>query len=106
MVTSICQVISGDKGEEMDWDLHKTILHPEARISSNYVDEEGNIKLVFYFGEYMNEYRDYFRENYLNEKDVNVVIEIFGNMAHVFSTFESYNNAGDSTPYKKGTASI
>jgi|AntRauTorcE11898_2_1112593.scaffolds.fasta_scaffold14681_1 hypothetical protein len=107
IVTSIYQVISGDKGEERNWDLHKTIFHPEARIISNYVDEEGKYQISFFtVDEYMNQFRDYFKENNTYEKDVNRVIEIFGNMAHVFSTFESYRNAEDSTPYKLGTASI
>jgi hypothetical protein len=107
IVTSIYEVVSGDKGEERNWDLHKTIFHPEARIISNYVDEEGKYQISFRTAdEYMNQFRDYFKVNNTYEKDVNRVIEIFGNMAHVFSTFESYRNAEDSTPYRLGTASI
>ncbi len=107
IVSSIYQIVSGEKGEERDWELHKTIFHPEARIITNYVDENGEYQIYFLsVDEYMDQYKDYFKNNFLFERDVNREIERFGNMAHVFSTFESYEKSGDSIPYKKGTASI
>ncbi len=107
IVSSIYEIVSGEKGEERNWELHQTIFHPEAQIISNYVDKNGEYQIYFLtVDEYMDQYRDYFKENYLFEQDVNREIEKFGNMAHVFSTFESYEKPGDSIPYKKGTASI
>ncbi len=107
IVSSIYQVISGKKGEDRDWELHKTIFHPEARIISNYVDENGEYQISFLtVDEYMEKYRTYFKNINLYEKDSNREIEIFNNMAHVFSTFESYKSPDDPDPVNIGTASI
>jgi hypothetical protein len=107
IVTSIYEVVSGEEGENRDWDLHRTIFHPEAQIVTNYLNDHGEYQIDFYdFEDYVNNYSDYFKNNNNFEVDVNRKIEIFGNLAHVFSTFESYKNAEDSTPYRLGTASI
>lgn len=107
IVSSIYKVVSGKKGEERDWELHKTIFHPNAQIISNYVNEEGEYQIRFLsVDEYMNKYRSYFKGMNLYEKDSNREIEIFENMAHVFSTFESYRTPYDVEPFKIGTASI
>ena len=107
IVSSIYQVVSGAKGEARDWALHKTIFHPEGQIISNYVNEKGEYQVLFLsVDEYMEKYKDYFKNMNLYEKDSNRVIEINNNMAHVFSTFESYKSPHDSIPYKIGTASI
>lgn len=107
IVSSIYEVVSGKKGEERDWKLHKTIFHPEARIISTYRNNEGEYEISFLsVDEYMKKYRSYFKGITLFEKDSNREIEINNNMAHVFSTFESYKNQNDSIPFKIGTASI
>lgn len=107
IVTSIYEIVSGEEGEERDWELHRTIFHPEAKIISNYVDEQGEYQILFNDVEgYVDTFRDYFKNNDLYEVDVNREIEEFGNMAHVLSTFESYNTPEESTPYKQGLASI
>ncbi len=107
IVSSIYQVVSGAKGEDRDWELHKTIFHPEGQIISNYVNEKGEYQVRFLsVDEYMEKYKDYFKNMNLYEKDSNREIEINNNMAHVFSTFESYKSANDSIPSKIGTASI
>lgn len=107
IVTSIYEVVSGKKGEERDWELHRTIFHPEANIISNYVNEEGEYEILFNDVEgYIDTYSDYFKDNDLYEVDVNREVDVFGNMAHVLSTFESYNTPDEATPYKQGVASI
>lgn len=107
IVTSIYEVVSGKKGEERDWELHRTIFHPEANIISNYVNEQGEYKIHFNDIEgYIETYSDYFKANDLYEVDVNRKVEVFGNMAHVLSTFESYNTPDEETPFKRGVASI
>lgn len=107
IVTSIYEVVSGKKGEERDWELHRTIFHPEANIISNYVDEQGEYQILFNDVEgYIDTYSDYFKANDLYEVDVKRKVEVFGNMAHVLSTFESYNTPDETTPYKQGVASI
>lgn len=107
IVTSIYEVVSGKKGEERDWGLHRKIFHPEAKIITNYVNDQGRYQIHFNgVEEYVDTYREYFKNNNLHEVDVNRKVEIFGNMAHVLSTFESYNTPDESTPYKQGIASI
>lgn len=107
IVTSVYEVVSGEVGEDRDWDLHRTIFHPGAQIVANYVDDEGNYQIHFNDVEgYVSNYRDYFKENDLHEVDINRKVEVFGNLAHVLSTFESYKKPDDSTAYKQGMASI
>lgn len=107
IVTSVYKVVSGEKGEDRDWDLHRTIFHPDAQIVTNYVNDEGDYQIHFNdIEEYVDNYREYFKKNDLHEVDVNRKIEVFGNLAHVLSTFESYRKPDDSAPYKQGIASL
>ncbi|AVR46811.1 hypothetical protein C7S20_16940 [Christiangramia fulva] len=107
IVSAVYQVISGKKGEDRNWKLHKTIFHPKARIISNFANDKGEYEVKFLsVDEYIDTYRDYFKGIDLYEKDLIHETEVFGNMAQVFSTYGSFSGPNDSEPFKIGTASI
>ncbi len=107
IVSSIYEVVSGKKGEERNWELMKIIFHPDARLIMNYTNKEGEHEIYFYSVEdYISTFREGLKQSDLYEKDVKNQIDVFGNMAQVFSTFKSYKSKTDEEPFKKGMASI
>jgi hypothetical protein len=40
------------------------------------------------------------------EREKARTVEIYGNIAHVFSTYESFHKTGDKTPFMRGINSI
>lgn len=107
IISSIYEVVSGSKGEERNWELMRTIFHPEARLILNYTNKEGESMLYSYSVEdYISTFAEGLTQSDLYEKDVKNEIDLFGNMAQVFSTYKSYRSKDYEQPFKKGMASI
>lgn len=71
IVSSIYEVVSGEKGEERNWELMRTIFHPEARLILNYTDENGVKNIYFYsVDEYISTFGEGLKQSDLYEKDV------------------------------------
>lgn len=107
IVSSIFAIISGEKGEEGDWELMKNIFHPKARLMTGYPDEAGINELrVFSVEEYISTFRNDFYNMTFYEKDVKNEIERFGDLAHVLSTYQAFTTKEMAQPVRTGVASI
>lgn len=102
IVSSIFAIISGEKGEEGDWELMRNIFHPEARLMTGYPDE---LK-VFSVEDYISTFRDNFYNMTFYEKVVQNKIERFGDLAHVLSTYQAFRTKEMDRPVRTGVASI
>ena len=108
IVASLYDVISGPAGQKRDWDRMRSLFVPGARlipasrqqatglIGTRVLDVEG----------YISTSGASLEKNGFFEKEVARQIEIFGNIAHVFSTYESRRNADDVKPIARGINSI
>lgn len=106
-LSTLYGVISGEKGEERDWDLFKYLFHPDAKLIPARKNEDG-----VYIARYMTP-EDYIEgsgkwlvENGFFEKEINRSVHSFGNITQVFSTYESYRSEADETPFMRGINSI
>src|SRR5438270_735999 len=102
--------ISGTAGEKRDWDRERALYFPGARLvptamkpgsegtaaEPNLLDIEGFIARV----------EPYFEKNGFYEYEVARVTEQFGQMAHVWSTYESKHSLSDPKPFMRGINSI
>jgi hypothetical protein len=116
IVTAAYDSISGPAGEKRNWDRERSLYYPGARliptakpvtsdewqvtsenkIAPQILDIEGFIARV----------EPFFKENGFYEKEIARRTEQFGQIAHVWSTYESRHNADDPEPFMRGINSI
>lgn len=106
-ILTLYAVISGEKGQERDWELMKFLFHPEAKLIPSGKNQEG-----VYVARYMTP-DDYIERNGkwlvdegFFEKEIHRSVNTFGNITQVFSTYESYKSEADETPFMRGINSI
>jgi hypothetical protein len=102
--------ISGPAGKKRDWDRERSLFLPGARLiptameagenrsglGPQFLDVEGYIARV----------EPYFQENGFYEKEIARRTEQFGQIAHVWSTYESRHDPDDPEPFMRGINSI
>jgi len=106
-ILTLYAVISGEKGQERDWELMKFLFHPEAKLIPSGKNKEG-----VYVARYMTP-DDYILSNGqwlidegFFEKEIHRSVNTFGNITQVFSTYESYKSEADEMPFMRGINSI
>lgn len=105
-IDALYEVISGDAGVERDWDRFRNLFTPEGTLIPTFTDQEGNIRYLKWTPqEYVDRagaslVRDGFWESELSSE-----IEQFGNIAHVFSTYDS-KRTKDGEVFARGINSI
>jgi hypothetical protein len=107
IVKSIYAVISGEKGEQRDWEMMRHLFHPKANMVVNYINQEGEPLIGFLSPEdYIQHYTPIMESRDLFEQEVHREIQKFGNMVHVLSTFRTFVKKDDPEPFKQGIISI
>lgn len=106
-LTTLYRVISGDKGEERDWELFKYLFHPNAKLIPTGMNQEGEYGAQFMTpSDYIKTAGSYLVENGFHEVEINRTVDTFGNITQVFSTYESFHNKSDAKPFMRGINSI
>jgi len=104
---TLYQVISGEKGEERNWDLFKYLFHPDAKLIPTGKNVEGNYSARFLTPQdYIDASGKWLVENGFFEKEIHRSVDTFGNITQVFSTYESFRSASDEVPFMRGINSI
>ena len=108
IMKAVYDVISGEAGQARDWDRFRTLFHKDARMipsgknpktgvtGANALTPEDYIKRV----------DPVFAKDGFFEREVARRVEQYGNIAHVFSTYESFRKAGEKTPFMRGINSF
>ncbi len=106
-VKSLYASISGEKGEDRDWDLFKHLFYPNAKLipSGKNTDREPQVTFLKP-NDYIKSSGQWLVDNGFFEKEIHRTINAFGNIAHVFSTYESYYSLEDKKPFMRGINSI
>jgi hypothetical protein len=100
--------ISGDAGQPRDWDRFRSLFYKGARL----IPSGKNVKTgvaaanVFTPDEYVKQAEPYFAKEGFYETEKARRVEIYGNIAQVFSTYESRHAANDKTPFMRGINSF
>ena len=104
---TLYDVISGEKGEERNWDLFKFLFKPNAKLIPTGKNKD-NIYGLRYMSpdDYIKTSGKWLVENGFFEKEIHRKINTFGNITQVFSTYESYNSEKDEKPFMRGINSI
>ena len=108
IMKAVYDVISGDAGKARDWDRFRTLFHKDARMipsgknpktgvtGANALTPEDYIKRV----------EPVFAKDGFFEREKARRVEQYGNIAHVFSTYESFRKSDEKTPFMRGINSF
>lgn len=107
IIHSLYEVISGPAGEKRNWDRMRTLFIPEARMIATGKRPEGTlVKRVMTVEDYIAGSGPRLEKDGFFEKEISRRTEQFGNIVHVFSTYESRRKAEEEKPFMRGINSI
>jgi hypothetical protein len=106
VVDEMYAMISGPAGPR-DWSRQANCFLPEARQVRTWVDEQGRPqKLGMSLEEYRANTTPFFAENAFYEVETGRRIDLFGNIAHVWSAYEARRSPDDRNVERRGINSI
>ena len=99
-------MISGPAGPR-DWSRQASCFVPDAHQVRTWVDEQGRPqRLVMSLEEYAANTTPFFSENAFYEIETSRRIDLFGNIAHVWSAYEARRSPDDADVERRGINSI
>ena len=106
VIDEMYDMISGPAGPR-DWSRQANCFLPEARQVRTWVDEAGQPqKLGMSLDEYEANTTPFFAANPFYEIETGRRIDVFGNMAHVWSNYEARRTPDEDPPERRGINSI
>ncbi len=116
IVTAAYDGISGPAGKKRDWDRERSLYYPGARLipvakggsppSAAAAREDDLTPQILNIDGFIARVEPFFKENGFYEKEIARRTEQFGNIAHVWSIYESRHNENDPEPFMRGINSI
>lgn len=107
LISELYALVSGPGDKQRDWAREAELFMPQAHMIRTIVDKAGRtapeiIRAADYAENFERKMggRDFF------ELEVHNIIEVFGNIAHAFSTYEAYEDAEGTRFLKRGINSI
>ena len=105
-VDEMYAMISGPKGPR-DWSRQANCFHPAARQIRTLLDEIGRpVMKMMSLEQYARDTAPYFAENDFFEVEIGRRIDLFGNIAQVWSAYEARRALDDAEPERRGINSI
>src|ERR1700733_8314510 len=114
LVTSLYDVISGAAGKPRDWDRFRSLFLPDGRLgvirpespaTQDAPARKGDVVLLTP-DMYVQRDDPYFMTHGFFERSIANRVEVFGNLVHVWSTYESRHAEHDRQPFARGINSI
>ena len=106
IITAVYDVISGDAGEARDWQRWHTLFVADASLSAVIPGPAGFTRNVTNPETYASNSGPVLERDGFHEQEIHRIVEQFGQIAHVFSTYESRRSAGDAEPFARGINSF
>jgi hypothetical protein len=99
-------MISGPAGPR-DWSRQADCFHPDAKQVRTWVDEHGRpARKSMGLEDYARDTQPFFDSNAFYEVEIDRRIDVFGNIAHVWSKYEARRSPDDAEPERRGINSI
>ncbi|NNE98431.1 MAG: hypothetical protein HKN25_05345 [Pyrinomonadaceae bacterium] len=108
ILKAVYNVISGDLGVKRNWDRMRSLFHKEGRLMPTGTNPNTGITgtVAITVDDYIKRSGPYLVKNGFHEVEVARKVERFGNIAHVFSTYEARNKLSDEKPFMRGINSF
>jgi len=101
------ELISGPGDHERPWEEISSLFLPEARIRMEVADEDGSVRSFDWSAdEFARDATEHYRRAGFWEREIARRTDFFGNIAHVFSTYESRVGKPDGPPVARGINSV
>ena len=99
-------MISGPRGPR-DWSRQASCFHPEARQIRTWQDADGRTACrIMTLEDYARDTTPFFAEHDFYEVEIARRIDLFGNIAHVWSAYEARSALDAAVPERRGINSI
>lgn len=106
VIDEMYAMISGPAGPR-DWSRQANCFLPEARQIRTWVDEAGRPAMkAMSLEDYARDTQPFFDSNAFYEIETERRIDLFGNIAHVWSAYEARSDLGDAELERRGINSI
>ena len=107
IVASLYNVISGPAGEKRNWPRMRTLFIREAKMMATNIRPDGSIgKKVMSVEDYIASSGPMLEKTGFFEREIGRKTEQYGNIVHVFSSYDSKRKADDEKPFMRGINSI
>ena len=119
IIAAVYDVISGPAGKKRDWNRMRSLFIPGARLMPTFprrpsgtppdaplAGTEEYVTQVISVEEFTTRNDKYFETNGFFEREIARRTEVYGHIAHAFSTYESRHRADDPKPFQRGINSI
>ena len=107
LVAAVYDVISGPAGQKRNWDRMRTLFVPDARmIPTGKIPTGESIRRSLSVEEYITSSGPFLEKDGFYETEIGKRTEQYGNIVHVFSTYESKRAVSDEKPFMRGINSF
>ena len=107
IIATLYDVISGPAAQKRDWERFNSLFITGARLIPTGKAQDGTVRhRVMTPAEYQATSGAALEQNGFFEKEIYRVAETYGNITHMFSTYESRRTAADAQPFARGINSI
>ncbi|MFN2531564.1 MAG: hypothetical protein ABR555_09730 [Pyrinomonadaceae bacterium] len=107
IMAAVYDVISGPAGKKRDWNRMRSLFASGARLIPTGPRPAGGYgSRALTVDEYISRAEPFFDKEGFYEKEIARHLESFGQIAHLFSTYESRHAPSDARPFQRGINSF
>lgn len=107
IMAALYDVISGPKGEKRDWDRMRSLFHENAKLIPTGKNPQGEVQMRYWsIEDYISQAGAGLERDGFFEVETHRIVEDYGTITHVFSTYDSRRNLTDEKPFARGINSI
>lgn len=108
IIKAVYDVISGDAGKARDWDRFRSLFHRDARLIPTGKNQQTGLTGARAMSpeDYIKRNEPFFAKQGFHEREAARRVETFGQIAHVFSTYEAFHTLEDKKPFMRGINSF
>lgn len=108
IMKAVYDVISGDAGQKRDWDRFRSLFHKDARLIPTGLSAQTKAVGASALApdDYIKRAEPFFMKEGFYESEKARHVDIYGNIAQVFSTYEARHAKTDKTPFLRGINSF
>jgi hypothetical protein len=108
IMRSVYDVISGDAGKARNWDRFRSLFHKDARLIPTGKNPQNGVVTARVLSpeDYITRSEPLLVKDGFFEREIARRTEQYGNIVHVFSTYESRHKIDDKTPFARGINSF
>jgi len=108
IMKAVYDVISGDAGVKRDWDRMRSLFYPGARLIPTGKNPNTGVTgaRALTPEDYITRSGPFLEQNGFHEKEIARKVDQYGNIAQVFSSYESFHKKDDKAPFMRGINSF